>query len=290
MKIQTYTVCVGSKACNASCPYCVSKMTPEEGIGLELPNINWRNFDIGCKFAKDSGVSTVLLTGKGETTLFPDQITAFLNHLRSYNFPFIELQTNGMLFLQKKQKYTEHLKRWSGLGLTTIAVSIVHYESKRNQEIFQPRGPYMDLIELISYLHSIGFSARLTCMMFKGGLDCPQEIEKLIDFARKNKVEQLTVRSIDMPEKSESQEVAQWVEKHKLDKNQVDEMRKFLDAKGKELMKLAHGAIVYDVDGQNICLSNCLTLDSSSEEVRQLIFFPDGHLRYDWQYPGAILL
>ena len=86
MKIQTYTVLVGSKACNASCPYCVSKMTPEQGVSKRLPKPNWRNFDIGCKFAKDSGVSTVLFTGKGEATLFPDQITEFLDHLQPYNF------------------------------------------------------------------------------------------------------------------------------------------------------------------------------------------------------------
>jgi hypothetical protein len=24
--------------------------------------------------------------------------------------------------------------------------------------------------------------------------------------------------------------------------------------------------------------------------MRNLIFFPDGHLRYDWEYEGAILL
>ncbi len=65
---------------------------------------------------------------------------------------------------------------------------------------------------------------------------------------------------------------------------------KFLRKNGAELMRLMHGAIVYDVDGQNICFSTCLTPDPSLKELRQLIFFPDGHLRYDWQYPGAILL
>lgn len=290
MKIQTYTVLVGSKACNASCPYCVSKMTPEEGVGFKLPTINWRNFEVGCKFAKDSGVSTVLLTGKGEPTLFPDQITEFLTHLRPYNFPFIELQTNGMICMQKKEKYAEYLKAWYELGLTTIAVSIVHYDNRKNQEIFQPKGPYMDLVKLISYLHALGFSVRLTCMMFKGGINSIEEVKNLINFAKENKVEQLTIRNIEMPGKSENQEVAQWVRKHKLSKRQIKKMRRFLDKRGTELMRLVYGAIVYDIDGQNICLSNCLTLDSSSEEVRQLIFFPDGHLRYDWQYPGAILL
>ena len=25
------------------------------------------------------------------------------------------------------------------------------------------------------------------------------------------------------------------------------------------------------------------------DAIRQLIFFPDGHVRYDWKYPGAIV-
>jgi hypothetical protein len=46
---------------------------------------------------------------------------------------------------------------------------------------------------------------------------------------------------------------------------------------------------VYDVDGQNVCLSNCLSNDPQTGDLRNLIFFPDGHVRWDWQYQGAIL-
>ena len=56
------------------------------------------------------------------------------------------------------------------------------------------------------------------------------------------------------------------------------------------VMTLIHGAQVYDVQGQNVCLTDSLTIDAKSDDLRQLIFFPDGHLRYDWQYAGAILL
>lgn len=290
MIIQTYTACVGGRACNAQCPYCISKMTPSQGIDLKAPTINWRNFKIGCRFARDSGVSIALLTGKGEPTLFPDQITAFLECLRPYNFPFIELQTNGILLFQKKDEYTEYLKRWYDLRLTTIAISIVHYDNAKNKEIFQPNGSYMNLVELISYLHSFKFSIRLSCMMFKGGIDSTNEVKALINFAKNNQVEQLTIRTIEMPNKSENPEIAEWVKKHKLRKHQVRKIKKFLKKKGKKLNELMHGAIVYDVYGQNICFSTCLTLDPSLKELRQLIFFPDGHLRYDWQYPGAILL
>jgi hypothetical protein len=31
-------------------------------------------------------------------------------------------------------------------------------------------------------------------------------------------------------------------------------------------------------------------LQPLSGDIRTLIFFPDGHLRYNWEYGGAILL
>ena len=68
MKINTFTVIVGGMACNARCPYCVSKMTPDCGM-KKSAEPNWRNFNVACKFARDAGVSTALLTGKGEPTI-----------------------------------------------------------------------------------------------------------------------------------------------------------------------------------------------------------------------------
>ncbi len=290
MKIQTFSVLVGSKACNARCPYCVSKMTPAQGIGLIKPEVNWRNFKVGCRLAKDAGVSTILLTGKGEPTLFPGEIADFLKYLYPYNFPFLELQTNGIAISQNPEKYGSYLAQWYELGLTTVAISVVHYDNAENQKIYQPDGAYLDLPSLIFFLHSAGLSVRLTCMMLKGMIDNVVEVRNFINFAKDNKVEQLTIRPIEAPKRSEDAEVAQWAANHRPETENLLEIGKWIEEKGEPLLHLAHGAVVYDVDGQNVCLSNCLTSNVSPDEVRQLIFFPDGHLRYDWQYPGAILL
>lgn len=290
MKIQTYTALVGGRECDARCPFCVSKMTPKLGVPLQAPEINWRNFGIGCNFAKASGVSTVLLTSKGEAILFPDQITDYLKNLRPYNFSFIELQTNGIAFFQRYNEYEGYLKEWYNLGLTTIAISLVHYENEKNKEIFQPDSDYMDLVELIKKLHKIGFSLRLSAVMCKGFIDRVNKVKKLIQFTKDNKVEQLTIRPVRRPEKSESEKVYKWVLKHELSEEEISSIREFLFREGKEVLRLVHGAVVFDLGGQNICLTDALTLEPESQEIRQLIFFPDGHLRYDWQYPGAILL
>ena len=81
MKIQTFTVVSGNAACNAGCPFCVSKMTGIKSIGFKPTKVNWRNFDKACRIAELNGITTVLLTGKGEPTLFPDQLTEYFRHL-----------------------------------------------------------------------------------------------------------------------------------------------------------------------------------------------------------------
>jgi hypothetical protein len=64
----------------------------------------------------------------------------------------------------------------------------------------------------------------------------------------------------------------------------------FSHVRGNKLMSLPHNAVIYDVNGQNVCLTNALTIEPEDEILRQIIFFPDGHLRFDWQFKGAVLI
>jgi len=288
MKIQTFTIVVGSAACNASCPYCISRMTGKE-IGYELPKVNWHNFEKACRLAQVNNVSTVLLTGKGEPTLYPQQITEFLKHMKEFQFPLIELQTNGLI-LKDFKKYEKTLKQWHSLGLNTIAFSIVHYKKEKNKEIYTPKSEYINLEETIEKLHKIGFSIRLSCIMVKGYIDGIEELKKLSEFSRKNKVEQLTIRSVKCANNSEDKEVYDWTKSHLVPDEDMIKVSEFLEKNAHKLMTLEHGGCVYDYQGQNICLTDCLTIKPNTEDLRQLIFFPDGHLRYDWQYKGAVLV
>lgn len=297
MKIQTFSICVGTKACNASCPFCVSKMTPEMGIQFKntgFDRINQRNFHVACLYAKQSNVSTVLLTGKGEPTLYPNDINWYLNALRKYEFPFIELQTNGLEFGREEflrpRPIGSYLGDWHRDGLTTIALSVAHYLDERNREIFTPHTKYIDLVEVIKMLHDLGFSIRLSCILMKNYIDSIKEMVEMIDFCRSLKVEQLTFRRIGNPEKAPPGDIIEFVQEHKISDGRIEAITEYFNNHGTILMDLMHGARVYDYDGQNMCLTDCLTIDPTQEKLRQLIYFPDGHLRYDWQYEGAILL
>jgi molybdenum cofactor biosynthesis enzyme MoaA len=286
--VQTYSIVAGSLACNAKCPYCVSKMTPHQGGEIKPSDVNWRNFDLGAKLSKEWGAATALITSKGESTLFPEQLTEYMRGLKKHDFPMVELQTNGIKLMDNS--YDKHLAKWYELGMTTISLSMTHYDDSKNNQIYQPeKKTDFNLEGLIEKLHDHGFSVRLSCIMFKDYIDSPEEVQNLIDFSKENEVEQLTVRSVERPSCSENVEVSNWVDGHKLDDSVVSNVRDYLDEGGTRLRELVHGAVVYDYEGQNICLSNCLTSDAKDSSIRQLILFPDGHVRYDWQHKGAIL-
>lgn len=291
MKFHLFSVIVGTEACIASCPFCVSNETPTKE-NMICPKINWRNFKIAANLANRSNINTVVLTSRGEPLLFPEQITDYLDNLKEFQFPFIELQTNGILLEQKKDYYEKYLNEWYEKGLTTIAISVVSYCSELNRKNYLPKQrEYIDLPNLIKRLHNIGFSVRLACVCCKGMMDSALEVFKLIQFAKDNNVEQITLRPVNDEFRRDS--TAKWINNNKLSMEQKEEIKKALDLAGTKLLEINRVGTVYDVNGQNVCLSlplNKNTRDYDPENGRQLIFFQDGHIRYEWEMSGGILL
>jgi len=234
-----------------------------------------------------------MLTGKGEPTIFPEQVTKFLETLRPYEFPFTELQTNGILISEKTDVYSPYLNSWRELGLTTIAVSIVHYEPEKNRQVYLPyKKEYIDLARLITTVRRHGLSVRLTCILSNGFIDSPEKVKRLIQFAREHDAGQLTLTPVNKPDEelSQNKEAWNWTKDHHLSDDQWKEIQTYVHVNGNPLMRLVHGAMVYDVSGQNVCLNNCLSVQADAEDMRNIIFFPNGDVRFYWQYPGAILL
>ena len=295
MRIQTLSILTGTAACDAKCPFCVSKMTHSGGMCNKPQEINWRNLGVACKLAERAGVTTAMLTGKGEPTLWPDQIDKYLLAL-DRRFPFIELQTNGMR-IANGDIDIETLKYWRMRGLTTVAISVAHWYEEINQRIYlgSSRRKYPPLKDFVDAIHGAGLSMRLNCVLLKNYISTPENIEDLIRMIRPQDIEQLTLIPVGKPSikvKKTCADVYGWTAEHGLDDSDVAMLKKYLDRVGTQVLQLAHGAMVYDVDGQNVCLSNCLKKDryEKMSVMRNLIFYPDGHLRYDWEHSGAILL
>lgn len=300
LQIQTFSIVAGSEVCNARCPFCISKQTVANGIDLKEPIVNWRNFNKACRLAEMSGVTTTIITSKGEPTLFPNQITEYLLKLKEFNMPIVELQTNGIPIANNNgdrffrtepssNKYG-YLADWYEAGLTTVIISVVHFDIEKNRQIYLPhKKEYIDIPNLISILHQHGFSVRLSCIGLNGYIDNVESFKELIKWAKDNKVEQLSYRGVTKPEVSRDDDVSKWTENNFVPEENIFQIEDYLNKNATLLMNLIHNAKVYDYKGQNVCLTNCLTYDPNEAEIRQLIFFPNGKLRYSWQHEGAIL-
>jgi len=296
MKFGTLSVVCGTSACNAGCPFCVSKMTTQAET-VKRPN--WRRCEVACELAKRSGVTTALITGKGEPTLVPKEISAYVRRL-AVHFPLIELQTNGIMLAHEKDD--RWINEWACSGMTLICVSVVHHEKLINSDMMGYKGKEFELSTLIERIHKAGMSVRINCTAMKGGVETSDHIHDMIDFCACFDVEQFTIREVTAPDADERVAhpgVAKWVHEHQLNQKDSDGakiagdlaiQRAVEELGGQKLLALPHGAMVYDVGGQNVCTNNCLTDTLNPEEIRQLIYFRDGHLRYDWKYPGAIII
>jgi molybdenum cofactor biosynthesis enzyme MoaA len=285
MKTHTFSIVVGTAACNASCPHCISKMTRSKAP--KTPVIDEAKFNIACRVVEQArdGLVHVLLTGKGEPMLFPGQIQQYME-LMNFRFPLVELQTNGTLI---DQAFAQgNLQRWQQEGLTRVCISIAHFDPCRSNELMGINEDY-NFWQAVATLKNYGFSVRLNCTLLRNGVSMPREFERLVHLCHVHDVDQLTLREVDMPEDAAGS-VAEYV-KREQPQGAIGGLNNHLIRKGAvKLLTLPHGGIVFDYHGQNVCLSNCITSTTDPNDIRQLIFFPDGRLMYDWKYPAARLL
>lgn len=293
----TFSVSVGTSACNAHCPFCVADMTPSTHGGKAAQRLSFDDFNnvIGClrksaQFARNARIQTALITGKGEPTLHPGEIELVLRELQPYGFSITELQTNGLYLGQDPDTFNFHLGKWRALGLQTIAISVAHYDREANARIYTPKGDYMNLPNLIGRLRNFGFSVRLSVVMATGYIDSVPEVVKMIDFGRSHDIQQLTFRPVERPTVVRKMEVGSWVNEHYLPDSTLGKIETFLLEQSTLLDVLPHGALVMDYEGCNVCLTNCLTHDPEGTEIRQVINFLRGaKCCYSWEHPGAIL-
>lgn len=285
MKTRSFSIVVGGSACNANCPFCISKMTASP---LPIHEIDTGRFLKACKIVEQAadGLITVTLTSKGETTLYRKQIDEYLKHL-PLAFPIVDLQTNGT-FLEGITQ-TGELYRWKNMGLTTVSVSIAHYDPILSNELMGINWDF-DFWDTIKLIHGCGMMARLNCTLLKNGVNDWASARMLIQMAGDEGVEQLTLREVEMPTSTHNEAVTEYVRNNK-PWGLSTELQVELEGNGAtQLLHFPHGAVVYDYQGQNVCVTNCLTPPEGPGDLRHIIFYPDGRIMYDWAHEGARIL
>jgi wyosine [tRNA(Phe)-imidazoG37] synthetase (radical SAM superfamily) len=258
--------------------------------GIDKHLVDWNKsehkFEAACRFAKTVGVTNILLTGRGEPTLYPEEIEEYLYRMQAYQFPFVELQTNGISIANGELPHRS-LKWWQEHGLTHIAVSIAHWDNSINNKIYGAN-PAVCLPDLFDTLDSQGFSMRACLTLCKGFVDSVADFKKVVELCNSHGVRQLRVASLARPTKSSSHAVANWVDQH-IPEHVLDIADHVID-EGHYLRTLPHGAPIFDYNGLSVCLADCFPKQNRVGNGLQPIFWPDGSLTYSWEWKGAVLM
>lgn len=271
MKANNLTISIPNVGCDKNCPYCVSKMT-----GYMEKNINlfYKNIKKAKTIADNSGVNSILITGKGEPCLNEEVLFKVLEEFKEYP---TELQTNGLAL----RKNPLLINKLSIAGLNVIAMSV------------DTIGEITLNKETIKRAKKLGILTRFTfnlTNMFESFL-----FNDIFTVAKNTGIDQVSFREITIPtgfvNTKESLMAVDWIYKHvnpeyiKLFKK---EMKESLDKSGRFLMKHSYGAKIYDLEGVSVTWFDYCVQDSNNEDdIRSLIYQEDGHLYYTWNSPAS---
>lgn len=290
----TLSLVAGPDTCNARCPFCIARMVPSKHMDRTSTPINKSMLEKALDVATKGGADTVLVTGNGEPTIFPGQITTYLEEVSNFeasNNKTLrkELQTNGMLLETQSEKYDRHLSRWAELGLQTIALSVSHYASEKNSEIYTPQKDYINLSSLINRVKKHGIRVRLTVVMIKGYIDSTSEVENMLNFAKLNNVDEVSLLPVNEPDISYDPEVSKWIDDNRLSSEQLTAIQSFIEKNSTLIKSFKFGAKVYDFQGQNVCVTDCVAKMPEGEGQRRIIFYPKGAISHDWDDKTTII-
>lgn len=284
MRIQSFSINVGTAACNAGCPYCVARMTANK-LSEKPITIRWDRFGVACRIAQQArkGLMSVMLTGQGEPLLFHGQLLEYLNALREYDFPLIDLQTNGT------KLNTHNLTAYKKLGLTLVCISVAHHDWNISNNIMRIKGGF-NFWEAVRMVHETGLSCRLNCTMTRTGVHNMHQVQQFLAMGRDIGVAQMTFREVERPINPTDVEAAQFVDREKPE-GAAKKLYHLMKAEGyPELPRIPGGGRVFDVDGQNCAIGNCLTETDDPDDTRQIIYWPDGRITTSWHLKGARIL
>lgn len=298
--LQAMTVVFGTTACNCDCRFCCSALTCPMGVTEKFRGFNEIALLRMTGIAARLHCFSAVITGKGEPTLFEQDLSHLIQTLGALKVPLVELQTNGV----RLPKLEDLIHAWYMNGLAWISISLVSWDDKENKAVMQPRVTRPSTSEMVKFARRGGVKVRLNCIMHKDGVDSFDKVMRLREFATDIGAHHVTIRPVNRPTNlrdDSNLEKAQWIDNHKVPEEALLEIRAKLREISTKTRGLAHGAEVYSVrrapgkPEENLCFSNCFLTDEErtaleDDTIRQLIMFPDGTVTTDWDHEGSSIL
>lgn len=220
--------------------------------------------------AKCAGVSSVMITSKGEPLLNMDLVSYTLAHFRE--FP-TEIQTNGTMLDELM------ISRFADMLLNTIAISV-------------SAGNLFDFEEAFTLMKQFKINARVTVVVTDHSF---LDLGSLIGACHNLGVKQLTLRMATAPmrviDTDKSHDTLDWIKNNTKNphKEFFDCLRKYQNEQH-VIRKLPWGAVVHDVEGIAVTtIDYCIQDNNNWYDIRSLIYHQDGHLYTSWDKPSSII-
>ncbi len=278
MKANNLTISIPYRGCDRNCPYCVSKMT---GYITADEYAFSRNLKKVKMVADTCGITSLLITGKGEPFLNTGAIDEVITTFRNYP---VEVQTNGHRLLSwfhsDKNKFL--LRCRYSPGINVFAVSLDRAESlQRCRDMFR-------------YLDEAGAVIRVTMNASTWLKDT--SFETFIDHCLDARIRQFSIRKLTIPnfvdnsDREDYRKTAQWINDHASGLEYDRLIEEFLAGSYEKLRELNFGASIYDVRGISFThFDYCIQDSSTGEDIRSLIYQEDGHLYTSWNSRASII-
>lgn len=156
-------------ACNLACRFCFSRSSIS---ALRHDRIDWASADVESyyRFARDRGATRLVVTGGGEPLLRADDAVRLVERGRVH-FDEIALFTNGT-YLTK-----ELANRLRGAGLSYLCYSRHHHDDTLCRALMGPTAPTLAAF----FQAADGLKVRATCVMARGFIDSPTEVNRYIE-------------------------------------------------------------------------------------------------------------
>ena len=277
MKAQNLTISIPYKGCDKNCPYCVSMMTGYDQCNRHLMK---KQLPKVLTLARMAGISSVLLSGKGEPLLNLPDVQNFISEFRE--FP-VELQTNGLLLTKEFDKGNHGMMLdLCHRGLNVLAFSL---DTPEELALCKP---------VFAYAAKLGIVLRVTWNV-SDLMPADIEFDTLVDACLAAGARQMTLRHLTVPKhvdvsKGKAKEASQWIEQHHCHDLYARLTMEMADKQKVLLRRLPYGAEVFDYKGLSVtCFDYCVQDNTNTLDIRSLIFAEDGHVYTAWNSRASLL-
>lgn len=287
-KIYSISAIVGNGRCNANCPHCAGRYLRQCAENHLSPQDEFhynRTLETAIKLCARYGGWSLSLTSSGEPSSDPESVTRALQVYdkcakQGAYLPNINLFTNGINF-GNKDFCDVYLPVWRSLGLTNVAISILH--PKHQAEAYNVKSyPYISTI--VDNIRTYGVGVRATLLLSKKYINSAKEYVNAINYLTQFcDVHNITSWSISNPDGTRNE--------FSPSRLGLLSIRNWLFWNAKFTHGHQWGGGVWEYNENILRLTDYVTKhDPTKNFVRQLVVFQDGSVYYSWIKDGAICM